>query len=168
MMQFLRAVFLVVTFSCQTFGQCVFPCSYQNRTYSFVETGTNTTYEQVVYSPPGNLTKVIAFVNGIDPLYIECVHRSGPFIALRYYNGTHWLYRCNKDTFYGTVRDVIVLLTTDWEPFIFYPTLCDVCNGFGFKKDISLVGVDEEKGKKMKIYNIIQYLALIILNVLQL
>ncbi|XP_071180440.1 uncharacterized protein [Mytilus edulis] len=158
MMQFLRAVFLVVTFSCQTIGQCVFPCSYQNRTYKYVEIGTNTTYEKAVFSPPGNLTKVITYVNGIDPFYIECVHRSGPFSALRYNNGSHWLYRCIKDAFYGTDRDVIVMLTTDWEPISFYPTLCQVCNGLGFKKDISLVGVDVENGKMIKMYKCVNFI----------
>ncbi|XP_063397276.1 uncharacterized protein LOC134681561 [Mytilus trossulus] len=140
-MQFLKALYLVVTFSCQTSGQCVFPCSYQNRTYRYVATGTNTTYEQAVFSPPGNLTKVITYINGIEPLYIECVHRSGPFNVIRYYNGTDWLYRCNKDTSDGPDRDVIVVQTNDWETFSFYPTLCDVCNGLGFKNVLSLVGV---------------------------
>ncbi|XP_063447901.1 uncharacterized protein LOC134727448 [Mytilus trossulus] len=131
-----------MAFTAQTLGSCAFPCSKQNRVYHFTVIGTDTSYHSTVFSPPGNLTQILTLVNGTVEATFECVHRSGEFYVIGFFNGSNWLYKCIQDTFHGTNRDAIFYLSNNWAPYAKLPTICDVCIGIDYVEKESHLGID--------------------------
>ncbi|CAC5422392.1 unnamed protein product [Mytilus coruscus] len=74
-----------------------------------------------------NANSNISKLNGTEEGTFECVHRSGEFYVIGFFDGSNWLYRCIQDTFHGTNKDAIFYLSNDWAPYAKLPTICDVC-----------------------------------------